>query len=78
MDKLTNLSATQIVLGVAGLVALVAYVVFIFAPSWKSYGRIWERLAAGFLSLYIAAALVGIGIAVGVGVVALYVQIASN
>jgi hypothetical protein len=47
-------------------------------PSWASYGRLWERIAAGFLSIYIAAALVGVGIAVGVGVIALYVQIASN
>jgi hypothetical protein len=78
MDKLNELTATQIVLGAAGLVALVAYVAFILMPSWGSYGRLWERFAAGFLSLYIAAALVGVGIAVGVGVVALYVQIASN
>jgi hypothetical protein len=78
MDKLSELTATQIVLGAAGFVALVAYIAFILVPSWASYGRLWERIAAGFLSIYIAAALVGVGIAVGVGVIALYVQIASN
>jgi hypothetical protein len=78
MDKLSELTATQIVLGAAGFVAFVSYVAFILVPSWASFGRLWERIAAGFLSLYIAAALVGVGIAVGVGVVALYVEIASN
>jgi hypothetical protein len=78
MDKLSELTATQIVLGAAGFVALVSYVAFILIPSWGSYGRLWERIAAGFLSLYIAAALVGVGIGVGVGVIALYVEIASN
>ena len=78
MDKLTHLSTTQIALGSAGLIALVAYVFLILVPAWASYGRVWERIAAGFLSLYVAAALLGIGIAAGVGVIALYVQIASN
>jgi hypothetical protein len=78
MDKLSELTATQIVLGAAGFIALIAYVIFILVPSSASYGRVWERIAAGFLSVYIAAALVGVGIAAGVGVVALYVDIASK
>jgi hypothetical protein len=53
-------------------------VIFIVAPAWASYGRLWERIAAGFLSIYIGAALLGVGIAVGVGVIAIYVQIASS
>ena len=78
MDELTSLSVTEITLGATALVALIAFVVFIVAPSWGSYGRVWERIAAGFLSLYIGAALLGVGIAVGVGVIALYVQLASS
>ena len=38
---------------------------FIVAPAWGSYGRLWERIAASFLSIYIGATLLGIGIARG-------------
>jgi uncharacterized membrane-anchored protein YitT (DUF2179 family) len=78
MDELTSLSATEITLGVTAVIALIAFVVFIAAPSWSSYGRLWERMAASFLSLYIGAAVLGVGIAVGVGLVALWVQFASG
>jgi len=78
VDELKHLSVTEITLGVTGLVALVAFVVFIVAPAWGSYGRLWERFAASFLSLYIGAALLGVGIAAGVGVIALYLQLAAS
>jgi hypothetical protein len=38
----------------------------ILAPALGAYGRPWEKLAAGFLSLFVLAALVGIGLALGV------------
>ena len=78
MDELTSLSVTEITLGVSALIALIAFCVFIVAPAWGSYGRLWERMAASFLSLYIGAALLGVGIAAGVGVIALYLEIASG
>jgi hypothetical protein len=69
-----HLTATQISLGLAGTVTLIAYAVFILVPAWGSYGRLWEKVAASFLSLFILAALVGVGIGVGAGVVYLYVK----
>ena len=69
-----HLTPTQISLGLAGAVTLVGYVIFIFVPAWSSYGRLWERVAAGFLSLFILAALVGIGVGIGVGVLYVYVR----
>jgi hypothetical protein len=78
MDKLAHLSPTTIALGAAGLIALVAYVVFILAPAWGSYGRLWERIAASFLSIYIGIALLALGAAAGVGVIALYLKIAAS
>jgi hypothetical protein len=69
-----DLTPTQISLGIAGAVTLVGYAVFILVPAWGSYGRLWEKVAASFLSLFILAALVGIGIGVGVGVLYLYVK----
>lgn len=78
MDELKSLSVTEITLALSALVALVGFAWFIVAPAWASYGRLWERMAAGFLSLYIGAALLGVGIAAGVGVIALYLELASG
>ena len=78
VDGLRHLSITEITLGVTAFVSAVAFVVFIVVPSWGSYGRLWERVAASFLSLYIGAALLGVGIATGVGVIAVYLQLASS
>ena len=69
-----NLTPTQIALGAAGLVTFVGYCVFIFAPAWASYGRMWEKIAAGFLSLFILATMVGIGIGIGVAGLYIYLQ----
>jgi hypothetical protein len=72
--RLLELTPTQISLGIAGAVTVVAYAVFILVPAVGSYGRTWERVAAGFLSLFILVSLVGIGIGIGVGILYLYVQ----
>ena len=69
-----GLSPTQISLGIAGATTLVAYAVFILVPAVGSYGRVWEKLAAGFLSLFILAALVGLGVGLGAGFLYLYVR----
>ena len=36
-------------------------------PAWTSYSRIWERLAAAVLSLYVLAAFAGAGLLLGGG-----------
>jgi hypothetical protein len=64
-----HLSPTEIAVGVGGLIALAAYVVLIVAPAWASYGRVWERVAASFMTLFILATLVGIGAAIGAAAV---------
>ena len=59
-----------IIVGVAcGALALAAYVALIFVPAVTSYSRWWERIGAGFLSLYVLAAFVMAGVAGGAGVV---------
>jgi hypothetical protein len=52
--------------GAAGLVSLVAFVALILVPALGAYGRSWEKFAAGFLSLFVLAALLLIGVLVGV------------
>ena len=52
--------------GVAALISLAAFVGLILVPALGAYGRGWEKLAAGFVSLFVLAALILAGIAVGV------------
>jgi hypothetical protein len=52
--------------GAAGLISVTAFVALILAPALSAYGRPWEKVAAGFLSLFVLATLVGIGLALGV------------
>jgi hypothetical protein len=72
--NLSQLSATEIALGAGGLVALVAYVGLIAIPAWTSYGRWWERAGAVFMSLFILATLLGVGVGIGAVVVWTYDQ----
>ncbi|MBX5470147.1 MAG: hypothetical protein IRZ21_09655 [Thermoleophilaceae bacterium] len=67
-----SISSTQLVLIAAAVVALVAYVTLVVAPAWSSYGRLWERLAASFLTLYILATFLGVGLGIGFAVVWFY------
>ncbi len=61
-----------VLFGVAGLISLVAFVTLIFVPAISSFGRIWEKAAAGFLSLIVLVALVLTGVVVGLAVVYYY------
>jgi hypothetical protein len=47
----------------AGVFGLALYAGLILLPAWGSYSRLWERLAATVLSLYVLAVLVGVGVA---------------
>jgi hypothetical protein len=67
-----TLSGYEVVFGVAGAIIVAGYAVFILAPAWTSYGRLWERLAACVLTLFMLATLLGVGVAIGFGVVFSY------
>ena len=52
--------------GIAGLLSVTVFVGLILAPALGSYGRAWEKIVAGFLSLFVLAALVLVGLVIGV------------
>jgi hypothetical protein len=52
--------------GIAGVLTVGVFVGLILVPALGSYGRVWEKLVAGFLSLFVLAALVLIGLVIGV------------
>lgn len=66
---MSNLSVTYLVGACCGVFAVAAYAAYILVPAWTAYSRLWERVAAAFLSLYALVAFIGLGIAAGAAVV---------
>ncbi len=56
-----ELSNTEVAFVAAAVVVVVAYFALILVPAVSAYGRFWERVAAGFLTLYILGALLAVG-----------------
>ncbi|MSX01779.1 MAG: hypothetical protein F2813_01305 [Actinobacteria bacterium] len=51
--------ASSVVFGVAAWAGLIAL------PAWQSYSTLWQRIAGVFLSLYLVAAFVVLGVGLG-------------
>jgi hypothetical protein len=66
---LSNPGTTEIVIALSGPLLVATYVGLILVPAWTSYGRWWERLAASFLTLYILATMLGVGVALGLAII---------
>ena len=66
---MSNTSITYLVGACAGVFSVAAFAAWVLVPAWTAYSRAWERVAAVFLSLYVFAAFVGIGIAGGAAVI---------
>jgi hypothetical protein len=74
LQKIQN---EYLLFGIAGLITLVTFVGLILMPALSSFGRIWEKAAAGFLSIFVLAALVLVGVVIGLAVVYYYNDIAN-
>jgi Na+/H+-translocating membrane pyrophosphatase len=74
---LQKIGHQYILFGAAGLICLVAFVTLILSPALSAHGRIWEKAAAGFLSLFVLAALVVVGVLVGLVIVYYYPDISN-
>jgi exosortase/archaeosortase len=66
---MSKTDVTDLVAACAGVFSLALFVGLILAPAWASYTRVWERVAASILSLYVLAVLVGIGVCAGLAAV---------
>ncbi|MCW3034333.1 MAG: hypothetical protein QOK19_1607 [Solirubrobacteraceae bacterium] len=69
------MSTTQInelVAGGSAVIGLALYAGLILRPAWTAYSRLWERVAAAVLSLYVLAVFVGAGVAGAVAVIAFW------
>ncbi len=64
-----DLSTTELAIAVAAGIVGAGYIAFILLPAIGAYGRLWEKLAAGFLTLFMLATLLGMGAALGLAIV---------
>jgi hypothetical protein len=62
-------SVTYLVGACAGVFGFAAYVGLIAVPAWQSYSNAWQRAGAVFLTLYVLATMVGLGILAGAALV---------
>jgi cell division protein FtsW (lipid II flippase) len=69
---LTKIGHQYYLFGGAALVCLVAFVTLILSPALSAHGRIWEKAAAGFLSIFVLATLLVVGVVIGLLVVRYY------
>jgi hypothetical protein len=72
---LTKIGNQYWLFGGAGLVCLIIFAGLILAPALSSHGRLWEKAAAGFLSLFVLAALIVTGVVIGLAIVLYYPEI---
>ena len=62
-EPMSRTTINELVAGAALVLGTALYAGLILRPAWTSYSRLWERVAAAVLSLYVLALLVGIGVA---------------
>jgi hypothetical protein len=65
-------TVTYMILAGAGALTLGAFGFLIVIPAWSAYGRLWERVAASFMSLFMLATLLGVGVGLGALFLLLY------
>jgi hypothetical protein len=68
----SNETITYVVAAASAVIGLAVYIGLILVPAWQAYSRVWERLAATFLTLYVVAAFMLVGVLVGAAVVWTY------
>jgi hypothetical protein len=66
---MSNQTIVYVVAAGCGVLSLAAYVAFILVPAWTAYSRVWERMLATVMTLYVLAAFIGLGLAGGAAVV---------
>lgn len=62
---MNNTQLTYLIAGGAGVLSFAAWIGLIVIPAWTAYSRLWERLVALVMSVYVLAAFVlaGAGLA---------------
>jgi hypothetical protein len=66
---MSNTHVTYLVGACCAVLALGFFIVLVVAPALTSFRRAWERVAVLFVSVYIFAALAGVGVLLGAWII---------
>ena len=66
--KVSSESVIYVIAGCAGVLSLAAWAAWVLVPAWSAYSRLWERLLATVLSVYVLAAMVLVGAGLGAAI----------
>ena len=72
---MSNDTLTVVIAGVAAGISVIAWAILVLLPAWTSYSRVWERLAATVLSLYVLGAFALAGSGLGAAILWYYDEI---
>ena len=72
---MSNDTLTVVIAGAAAGISMIAWVILVLVPAWTSYSRVWERLAATVLSLYVLGAFALAGSGLGAAILWYYDEI---
>ena len=72
---ITKIGHQYVLFGIAGVICLITFVALILSPALSGAGRLWEKTAAGVLSLFVLAALIVGGVVIGLIVVKYWPEI---
>ena len=72
---MSNDTLTIVIAGVAAGISVIVWAILVLVPAWTSYSRVWERLAATVLSLYVLAAFAVAGSGLGAAILWYYDEI---
>jgi hypothetical protein len=66
---MNDLTTTELAITLASGIVGAGYIAFILVPAISAYGRLWEKVGAGVLTLFILGTLIGIGAMLGLAIV---------
>ncbi len=69
---MSNTTITWVVGAVAAVLVVATFAWLVLTPALGAFTRAWERVVAGFLSLYVLAVMIGLGVLGGAGIVLLW------
>jgi hypothetical protein len=72
---MSNDTLTYVIAGTAAGISVIAWAILVLVPAWTSFSRVWERIVATVLSVYILAAFAMAGSALGAAILWYYDEI---
>ncbi len=69
MFALSSINTQYLIVGITAALVLIAFAALVLTPALSSFGRLWEKIIATVLSVYVLAVLISLGVGVGLVVV---------